>query len=364
MSNSKNTIQEVINAYWDERAPVYDRNQRRKARLAADEAAWTRIAAAALPRPPARVMDAGTGSGFFAFILANLGFDVVGCDLSANMIKVARQTSAERTLPEGQCPEFIVSDAMDPDIAIGSLDAITARYVMWTLSDPLGALLSWKRLLVPGGSLAIIDAPWFPAGIKANQTPGFAEAYSTSVSNALPLAESRTIEDTVAMVNQAGFHHVEVIALDEIYHLDRVTGAAPGHHVQLQYLITAKTPESVATKPENHTSAARTAIATVDSNLDHWLNVFTMASDPTRLRILVALHAAPESTVTELARALERSPNTISQALVRLEHAKLATSRPEGRFRRWRVSDEDAHSLLHHLSAPHSNLHPEHHTRL
>src|SRR5690625_1341291 len=102
MNDFDNTIQNAITAYWDERAFVYDKNQRRKARLAADEAAWTRIADAALPKPPGRVLDAGTGSGYFAFILANLGFDVVGCDLSENMIKVARQTAADRIHPGRQ----------------------------------------------------------------------------------------------------------------------------------------------------------------------------------------------------------------------------------------------------------------------
>lgn len=362
MSDSKISIQKSINDYWDQRAALYDENQRRANRRNADEAAWTRIAASALPRPPGRVLDAGTGSGYFAFILANLGYDVIGCDLSKAMLEIARQVSCERTDASRQQPEFIVSDAVNPDIQAGSLEAITSRYLMWTLPDPLGALLNWRQLLVPGGTLALVDAPWFPAGLQSNNTPGFARAYSDKVAKALPLAESRTINDTVAVVRQAGFHHVDVVSLDEIYDLDQITGAAPGHHVQLQYLITAKTPERIdRNSPSDHQTTVQTVMEHIEPALSRWTNIFTMASDPTRLQLLVALHAAPESTVTELASALGRSPNTVTQALVRLEKAQLTASRPEGRFRRWRLVDESIHNLLHHVSAPHSNLHPEHH---
>src|SRR5699024_3527067 len=125
-----------------------------------------------------RVFDAGTGSGYFAFILANLGFEVLGCDISEEMINIARRVAADRTNPDQMCPEFVVGDAMKPPADPASFDAITSRYLMWTLPDPLRALINWKRLLKPGGTLALIDAPWFPSGLQTNQTPGFAEAYS------------------------------------------------------------------------------------------------------------------------------------------------------------------------------------------
>lgn len=83
-------------------------------------------------------------------------------------------------------------------------------------------------------------------------------------------------------------------------------------------------------------------------------------ADPTRLRLLVAIHAAPGSTVTELAEAAEISANTASQALARLSSDGVVSRRREGRFIRWSLSDDAAHELLHALGAPHSKLHPPH----
>src|SRR5699024_7496858 len=111
----------------------------------------------------------------------------------------------ERNLPG---PHFRHDDAVAPSFADGSFDAVVSRYVMWTLHDPLTALTNWKRLLRPGGVLVLVDAPWFPYGIAANTTENFSEHYSGVVAEQLPLAESDDIEDTVALVRQAGYHDV------------------------------------------------------------------------------------------------------------------------------------------------------------
>ena len=46
---------------------------------------------AGLCPPPARVLDAGCGTGRVAVRLAELGYDVVGCDADASMIEVAQR---------------------------------------------------------------------------------------------------------------------------------------------------------------------------------------------------------------------------------------------------------------------------------
>src|SRR5690625_1642343 len=130
MKHNETLVQTNIRSYWDQRAAVYDRNQHRPVRKEADRAAWTRVAASALPAPPRRVLDAGTGTGYFAFILANLGYDVLGCDISEEMITIAEDASKERTHTDCRTPKFFIANASRSNLKTGSVDAVTARYLM------------------------------------------------------------------------------------------------------------------------------------------------------------------------------------------------------------------------------------------
>lgn len=226
-------VQAGMNAYWTDRARDYDAHQRRPERLARDVEAWSRIWGEALPAAPADVLDLGTGSGFVAFVHAGLGHRVVATDLAEGMIDVARGHAA--ALPGA--PDFRLGDAVEPDFGQGSFDAITSRYLMWTLREPAVALANWRRLLRPGGVLAVVDGLWFPEGLDANPTPGFAASYDGEVRDALPLAEARSIEETAELVRAAGFRDVTVTPLTTILELDREYGVAPGHEVTVQHLI-------------------------------------------------------------------------------------------------------------------------------
>jgi SAM-dependent methyltransferase len=39
-------------------------------------------------------------------------------------------------------------------------DAVVARHLVWTLTDPLAAFARWLQVLKPGGRLLIIDGDW------------------------------------------------------------------------------------------------------------------------------------------------------------------------------------------------------------
>jgi ubiquinone/menaquinone biosynthesis C-methylase UbiE/DNA-binding transcriptional ArsR family regulator len=351
-------LQSTLNSYWDGRAAAYDAQQQRDERLRVDHAAWSRVFAAALPEDAVDVLDVGTGSGFLAFLLADQGRRVMGTDLSEGMLAIARDRAAQRAAEGLPAPEFHVGDAVDPDLPPGSLDAVVNRYVMWTLREPATALAHWMRLLRPGGVLAVVDAPWFPYGMQANTTEGFAQHYSAEVGRHLPLAEASTIDDTVAAVRQAGYLRVTATPLTEILEIDTARGAAPGHHVQLQHLITGVRPPLA--EGTQHRDIADAAVESLRPDLAHWERAFALCADPTRLKLLVAMHAAPEASVSDLAHAVGISANAVTQALRKLEDAGIAAPRRDGRHRRWRLVDTTVHDLLHHVAAPHSPLHPEH----
>ena len=105
---------------------------------------------------------------------------------------------------------------------------------------------------------------------------------------------------------------------------------------------------------------AREAVGSTSPDLPDLVERLAAFSDPTRLRLLIAIHAAPGSPVKDLASATGLAPNTVTQSLVSLRVAGLVERQQDGRLARWTLSDAAAHQLLHHLGAPHSALHPPH----
>ncbi|RIQ20276.1 class I SAM-dependent methyltransferase [Jiangella rhizosphaerae] len=224
------TAQDNINRYWTERADSYDAHHRKQIGNAEIKAGWTDVWRRALPAPPARVLDVGTGTGHVALILAELGYDVIGTDLAEGMLEKAREKAAALPHP----PELLVGDAVAPDFPPGSFDVVTNRYLLWTLRTPEVALRHWRALLRPGGMLAAVDSTWFPSGVGPDPL------YDRTVLSQLPLAEAATIDESAALVRAAGFADVVVTPLPEILELDRRHGVADGHEVQLQFLITGR----------------------------------------------------------------------------------------------------------------------------
>lgn len=114
--------------------------------------AWRAI----LPAPPANALDLGTGTGFLALLLAELGHDVLGVDIAEGMIAIARQQAA--TLPRP--PRFVVGNAGTPPVPPAGVEIVVSRQLLWTLPDPPGALRNWHRALRPGGRSVVIDGLW------------------------------------------------------------------------------------------------------------------------------------------------------------------------------------------------------------
>lgn len=221
-------LQDSINAYWTERAPSYDAYQQRPERRDLDVEVWDRVWSAALPPAPADVLDVGTGSGHVARLLAGLRHRVTGIDLSEGMLEIARQHAARDAYP----PRFLLGDAVAPDFADESYDAVVGRYVMWTLRDPEAAVARWLRLLRPGGVVAMADSTWF--------TDGLGDLYGERPDGHLPLADARSIDEVADAMRRGGLVDVTVTPLDEVLELDRAHGVAPGHDVQLQYVLTGR----------------------------------------------------------------------------------------------------------------------------
>jgi DNA-binding transcriptional ArsR family regulator len=86
---------------------------------------------------------------------------------------------------------------------------------------------------------------------------------------------------------------------------------------------------------------------TLDSEyVDLAAEVFTLLSDPTRIRIILALEEG-ELAVGELAARVGKAPTAVSQHLAKLRWAKVVQTRQEGTRVYYSLIDEHARELVH-----------------
>jgi SAM-dependent methyltransferase len=103
-----------------------------------------------------KILDVGTGPGFFAILLSQAGHTATGIDASEEMIGQAK----ENALNAGVNPELLVMDSHKTDFADDVFDLIVSRNVVWTLTDPVKAYREWRRILKQGGMLIVFDGNW------------------------------------------------------------------------------------------------------------------------------------------------------------------------------------------------------------
>jgi ArsR family transcriptional regulator, lead/cadmium/zinc/bismuth-responsive transcriptional repressor len=107
-------------------------------------------------------------------------------------------------------------------------------------------------------------------------------------------------------------------------------------------------------QPGNQLQVERATSALTDVDTAGWARRFDLLSDPGRLEILLCLHRAPGICVGDLAAALGRSENAVSQALRVLRHQGWVSSTRVGRAVSYRLDDEIVHDLLHWIGARHA----------
>ena len=143
-----------VRDYWTLRAGDFAAVKRNELRSEIS-GRWLAEMEAQLPRDrKLDILDAGTGSGYFAILLAQRGHRVTGIDLTPSMLEEAEAAAAQF----GVSVRFLRMDVQATDFPDGSFDAVVSRNVTWTLPDPEKAYREWHRLLRPGGILLNFDA--------------------------------------------------------------------------------------------------------------------------------------------------------------------------------------------------------------
>lgn len=108
-----------------------------------------------------RVLDLGCGTGVATRALAkraDFSGDIVGIDLSKELIAAAETLAAEEGL--SQRIEFRVGDCHSLEDADESFDAVITHTLISHVSAPDGFLASAARVLTPGAPLAIFDGDY------------------------------------------------------------------------------------------------------------------------------------------------------------------------------------------------------------
>ena len=150
-------------AYWTGRAAGYSEVNQLELSTAQRET-WSRCLRKEISRcfpgtllEQLRVLEVGTGPGFFAILLCEAGYDVTAVDLTPAMLEEARKNAG----PLAGRIRFLEMNAEAPDFPDACFDVVVSRNLTWNLPHPDLAYAEWTRVLKPGGLLLNFDANWY-----------------------------------------------------------------------------------------------------------------------------------------------------------------------------------------------------------
>ena len=165
-----------------------------------------------------RLLDVACGTGIVARIARDRVGDrghVVGVDASPGMLAVARAVAPAVEWREGDAASLPVPDG-------GTFDVVTCHQGLQFFADRAAAVEEMRRVLAPGGRLAI--GTWRPL----DDTPLFRDLHAMAQRHAGPIADQRhSFGDASAigrLLTDAGFTGVRVEA---VTHTIRMRDPAP-----------------------------------------------------------------------------------------------------------------------------------------
>ena len=148
MTHESGTLEpEGVRTMFDRIAPVYD-VMNRDMTVGLDRR-WRRLAVEAVVQPGARVLDACCGTGDLAIAAEREGGIVTGLDFSGEMLVRARRKS--------DTIEWVQGDVLALPYGDASFDAATVGFGVRNVADLGAALAELRRVLRPGGRLAILE---------------------------------------------------------------------------------------------------------------------------------------------------------------------------------------------------------------
>lgn len=201
--------------HWEEAAPGWVARQEAVRRLSEPVSQW--MVDAIHPQPGQRVLELAAGLGETGFRVAELVAPIGGVitsDQSEAMLDGARARASRLGLSN---VEFQVLNAEWIDLPLASVDAVLCRWGYMLMVDPPTALRETRRVLRPGGrvALAVWDAiehnPW--AGLPALELRerGLGQPPAPNQPGPFALGDRARVRE---LLEQAGFSGVWMERLD------------------------------------------------------------------------------------------------------------------------------------------------------
>jgi ubiquinone/menaquinone biosynthesis C-methylase UbiE len=111
-----------------------------------------------LPPPAQQILEIGCGNGYLTLELARDGHEVIGIDLSPEIIEVAERSRAAHPDPPGfGSLRYICTDVNTWSAPDASFDAVIFNRSLHHLSELEQTIAKVKRLLKPGGRIICQD---------------------------------------------------------------------------------------------------------------------------------------------------------------------------------------------------------------
>ena len=149
--------EEITIDYWTRSAKGYKKHIQDSFQNEEEEMWLGYLLSFAPKKDRLKVLDIGTGPGFFTVILNRAGHDCIGIDATEAMVEAARDNARQ----QGVKAEFRLLSADDLDFPDDTFDLIVNRNVTWTLPDLEVCYREWRRVLAPNGVILVVDANYY-----------------------------------------------------------------------------------------------------------------------------------------------------------------------------------------------------------
>lgn len=229
-------LKDEISKRWDVSSEKYDSHHGHGVRSGEEAEAWRELFGSLLPGNGLKILDAGCGTGEMSFLLAEMGHEVYGLDISEKMLAKAEEKAKTKAGSDGSGRVlFQLGDAENPPFENGFFDAVVSRHVLWTLPSPQKAVDSWTRVLKEDGKVIVIDALWYDDSlatrlrrqvgswlrylIEGQNISG--SHYSPAVQASLPHAKGVPLERARAYLKQAGLQDIRDVKLERLCDIQR-----------------------------------------------------------------------------------------------------------------------------------------------